>query len=134
MRAQSLIASHKADERSPTCRKPQARVEMRLMDQQGGIQGTAAAMDDRRPRQRQVHQTGPLEVQGHLVRNARGTRTELTQQPNIVRRAGGKLFSLSLSKVPSFPGAAVLIPEGQLPCRTDIRVCGQNLLDQRRPG
>src|SRR5882757_2257230 len=63
----SLIGAHIADERRPSGRKPHARVEMRLMDRQRCIQGTATTMDDRRARQRQVEQSNPLKVQRHLV-------------------------------------------------------------------
>src|SRR5258708_22548168 len=127
MSTQALIGLYVADQGRASGRKGHARVEMRLMDRQCRVQGTAAAMDQGRARQCQVNQSNPLKVQWHLVSDPRAALRNISQQSQVVRCARGELLRLRFGRVCLLPSAATLVPEGQLPARADIRVGGQNL-------
>ena len=114
------------------------------MDRQRRVDCVAAAVDDDGARQCQVDQSGPEEVERHLVGHSHRRRRKRVQHTEIVcRRLGQKLRDLILrgnerrlvpGRAGGVPERSALVPEMQLAAGPDLGMHGDDLLDESCAG
>src|SRR5260221_10514922 len=114
MAGEPLVAAEIRDQFGASSRKRQARMEMSLMDRERRVDGSAAAMNDGRPRECKMDQPGPEEVERHLVGDSLRFRRDRAQHAKIVRRRFGQKCLLIPCSARTVPRRSALVPEIQL--------------------
>src|SRR5579859_6998010 len=131
---QSLITSEILHQFGAAGWKCQSGMEMGLVNRQRRVDGRAPTMNDSGARESEMNQPGPEKVERHLVSHPLRPGRDPTQNGEIIGRRLGKKWLLVTSIARAMPYRSTLIPEIQLASRPNLRMTGNNLLDERSTG
>ena len=102
-------------------------MKVSLMDRKSNVYRSTPAMDESCARESQVDQSGPEEVERHLVGHSCSCRIDGAQHTEVVCHRFGEKYLFYTTRTGAVPQCSALVPEIQLATGCYLGMAGNDL-------